>query len=366
MPAVLTSATELEVLGVRGWDDLVAAMPRPSPFLLHDWLTTWWRHQGDGLELAVHVAERGGRLAAALPLAETTTFPGAPVARFVGAPDSTLGDIVARDGEDAAVVHGLLEAALGRHGLLHLFSLAPDGHLAGAVDAAACAPRTRAPVLEMDDCWDDTFARKSSRRRRSLHRRRWRKLEATGRADFELARDGAALTDALEDAFAVHSLRWDGRPDVSTFGDERGRAFNRDALAALGRKGRVRILTLRLAGRPIAFTCWIALADRMFLYRQAFDPGHAELSPGILTTVEAMRTAAGEGARTVEFLRGTERYKLEYADRVDTLTEAIVSGRGLAAAVAGRSLAGRTRLRRAVEARRGTARKAVRSIVRSR
>ena len=25
-----------------GWDDLVLAMPRPSPFLLHDLCATWW------------------------------------------------------------------------------------------------------------------------------------------------------------------------------------------------------------------------------------------------------------------------------------------------------------------------------------
>ena len=25
------------------WDGLVRAMPRPSPFLLHGWLSAWWR-----------------------------------------------------------------------------------------------------------------------------------------------------------------------------------------------------------------------------------------------------------------------------------------------------------------------------------
>src|SRR5438045_9614908 len=29
------------------WDDLVRAMPRPSPFLLHCWLVEWWRHYGE-------------------------------------------------------------------------------------------------------------------------------------------------------------------------------------------------------------------------------------------------------------------------------------------------------------------------------
>ena len=40
------------------WDELVRAMPRPSPFLLHSWLLEWWRHYGRGADLAVHVAYR--------------------------------------------------------------------------------------------------------------------------------------------------------------------------------------------------------------------------------------------------------------------------------------------------------------------
>ena len=50
------------------WDELVRAMPRPSPFLLHSWLMEWWRHYGQDAELAVHVAYRGDRLVGALPL----------------------------------------------------------------------------------------------------------------------------------------------------------------------------------------------------------------------------------------------------------------------------------------------------------
>ena len=50
------------------WDDLVRAMERPSPFLVHAWLSEWWRHYGDGWTLAVHVVRQDGRLVGALPL----------------------------------------------------------------------------------------------------------------------------------------------------------------------------------------------------------------------------------------------------------------------------------------------------------
>jgi hypothetical protein len=49
-----TLSTESDFARLAGrWDELVRAMPRPSPFLLHDWLLEWWRHYGGEAGLAV-------------------------------------------------------------------------------------------------------------------------------------------------------------------------------------------------------------------------------------------------------------------------------------------------------------------------
>ena len=49
----VSSAAAFEELAEE-WDDLVREMPRASPFLLHAWLSEWWRHYGDTGTLAVH------------------------------------------------------------------------------------------------------------------------------------------------------------------------------------------------------------------------------------------------------------------------------------------------------------------------
>jgi CelD/BcsL family acetyltransferase involved in cellulose biosynthesis len=70
----------------------------------------------------------------------------------------------------------------------------------------------------------------------------------------------------------------------------------------------------------------------------AFDPSFGRLSPGAITTLDAIEIAAAEGAKRVEFLGGAERYKIELADHLEPLYQ----GFGLAgtfrgkAAVAGR------------------------------
>ena len=82
------------------WDDLVRAMPRPSPFLLHGWLTEWWRHYGGGAELAVDVCRHDGRLVGALPLIIRRRA-GLRVASFMGDRHAVLPDLLLSDDADS-------------------------------------------------------------------------------------------------------------------------------------------------------------------------------------------------------------------------------------------------------------------------
>ena len=96
----ITTIDEFEALAPE-WDDLVRAMPRPSPFLLHGWLAEWWRGYADGAEPIVHVARRDGRLAAALPLVVRRRA-GLRVASLMGDRQAVLGDLLvaADEGEE--------------------------------------------------------------------------------------------------------------------------------------------------------------------------------------------------------------------------------------------------------------------------
>ena len=85
----------------------------------------------------------------------------------------------------------------------------------------------------------------------------------------------------------------------------------------------------------------------MYVHRLAFDPELSRWSPGLVNTLDAIQSAAGEGMTRVEFLGGGERYKLELADAPRTA----LHGFGLASGVRGRAYAAaqlatiRTRLR---------------------
>lgn len=359
-PAAVERIADAEAFGglpANEWDALVLAAPRPSPFMLHAWLHEWLRHYGDEGEAVVLVSRRDGRLAGALPLFCTRRL-GLRVLAFVGTHQSALGDLLLRDPDDGATAQALVRAAASHpHDLADLFGL-PSASVLAATDAPLrLVERVEAPVLELGDGWESVYRAKTDSKKRNLHRRRRRQLSEQGsRLEVVRAQTIDDLRPALEDAFRLHELRWAGRPDGSGFATERGKAFNRAVLERLSRQGVARIVTLKLDGRPIAFHYWFSLGGRMYVFRLAFDPGLARFSPGLVNTLDALEWAADERLERVEYLGGGERYKLELADRLEPLHQAI----GLAATPQGelvvrarlRAIATRRRLKRSPRLRR--------------
>ena len=327
----ISSLDEFEALRDQ-WDDLVRAMPRPTPFLLHAWLETWWRHYGDGATLAVEVARQNGRLVGAVPLV-VRRYLGVPVARFLGGRQSALADLLLAADADPSVATKL-SARVGQSdgAYLDVYGLPRDSRLAQTLGPSLhVIERVEAPVLDLTDGWDAVYREKTSSKKRNLHRRRRRQLSELGQLDVHVARTPEDLQTALEDAFRLHMLRWEGRPDGSGFVTPAGQGFHRAALRRLAEQDVARIVLLNLGGQAIAFHYYLAFEGRMYVHRLGFDPAFARYSPGLVNTLDTIEAAAAEGLHRVEFLGGAERYKVELADGFDPLCHGLGLARGLRA-----------------------------------
>ncbi len=328
----------------QGWDGLVRAMPRPSPFMLHGWLLQWWRHHGNGAALTVHVAHRDDNLVAALPLFVRRGL-GGRVARFLGGVDSALADLLVAENEDEnsdAAIGVANQAAHAGFDFADLFGLPADNRLSRALGPARLQllERVEAPVLDLVGDWDAVYRAKTTSKRRNQNARARKRLASLGTLEVAVARRSGELEPALEEALRLHALRWEGRPDRSGFTTPTGLQFHRAALRALAALDIPRIVTLKLDGRAVAYHYYFALAGRMYVHNLGFDPAFAEYSPGLLATLEAIKAGATEGLSRVEFLGGAERYKLALADRLEPMHQGI----GLAQTPLGRVMAGaRTR-----------------------
>ncbi|HEX2496336.1 MAG TPA: GNAT family N-acetyltransferase [Gaiellaceae bacterium] len=334
------------------WDELVRTMPRPSPFLLHSWLLQWWRHYGRGAALAVHVAYRGDHLVGALPLC-TRRRSGLRVSEFVGGTWAILADALVAPGEDAqAVVAALAARAVeGEHDFADLFGLPGSSRLLAALPQGSLrlVQRLEAPVCDLGPSWEAAYTSRLSSKTRSERRRRLRQLEKLGTVESEVARSKEEIARAVEDAFVVHELRWRGRRDASGFITETGKRFHRAALLALADQDVARGLTIRLDGRPIAFSLYLQLAGRSYGLNMAFDPAYAPYGAGSEAKLQAIEASWSEGVRRIEMLGTAAEHKRRFTDRFEPVYEGI----GLARTRRGRAATGAVlagiRLRRALK-----------------
>jgi CelD/BcsL family acetyltransferase involved in cellulose biosynthesis len=320
------------------WDELARAATRPSPNLLHAWLLSWWRHYGsDRGTLAVHVAYREGKLVGALPLC-VLRGRGLSVLTFIGGDDISMADILLVEGESASTGEELARRATSaEHDFADFHGLPASSRLKSALGSTRLEliMRAEAPVLELKGLdWETVYKDRLSSNQRALHRRRFRQLSKIGKLETTVARSADELAPALEDAFRVHVLRWQGRPDHSGFATETGKRFEREMTAALAELDVPRIVTLKLDGRAIAFAYYFALEGRMYCHRMGFDPELGRYSPGVINRFDALETAFAEGATRVEFFGGTERFKMELADQ----TEPLYEGLGLSRSLAGKAV----------------------------
>jgi CelD/BcsL family acetyltransferase involved in cellulose biosynthesis len=300
------------------WDELVRAMRKPTPFLLHGWVKAWLRHYADDAEPAIHIARRGSRLVAALPFVVRRRW-GLRVASFVG-DEYPFVDVLLAPDEKLETARALVNYAVTKHDCASLGMVSAESTIVEACGTRLeLVPRVGAPVLDISEGFEHVYFEKYTKKARREHTRRQRKLAELGKVEIDVARTPEEIEAALEDAFRLHALRWQGRFDLSTFGTEQGIRFHREALRGLAESGAAHLQMLRLDGRAIAFRCNLAAGQRMFFYRSAFDPVYYGSAPGVITVLEAIKKAASEGFTAIEFLGGTQPYKLELADRVEQL-----------------------------------------------
>jgi CelD/BcsL family acetyltransferase involved in cellulose biosynthesis len=335
--------TDVSALGQidTAWDTLVEGMPRPSPYLFSAWVIAWLGEQAFASQPYVLVAERGGELAGFAPFVMRRAGR-TRVAMFAGAHESALADIVVAPGEPPETARMLLGALPGSSmDALDVFGLPGNSVLAEAAGSRLrVIERVESPVTEMPDGWDEAYTRHTSSNRRNQDRRRERQLEELGTLETSLATTSEAVLRDLPDAFALHHLRWQGRPDGSTFGLAAGQRFQQVALPQLADEGRFAMLTLRLDGRPIAFHCWFVAGTSIYLHRNAFDASLSRYGPGLVALRRSLAAASERGARRIEYLGGAEQFKRDLADRFEPLHQ----GFGLARGPAGRAYVARAQL----------------------
>ena len=145
---------------------------------------------------------------------------------------------------------------------------------------------------------------------------------------FRLCADQQELDACLEQHAALNVARRRHMRHPSFFRHPVYRACSERAMRRFWAAGRLRLLLLEVAGRPVGFQPFLVYRQRVYLLTPAWSLEYAQYDVGHLLFVQAMSVAVGEGAREADFLLGTDAYKSRYAtQRRDLLNVTAWRGR---------------------------------------
>jgi CelD/BcsL family acetyltransferase involved in cellulose biosynthesis len=287
------------------WDRLVALAPIPAPFL-----RSWWLEamalRGDACFLLVTAR---GDLIGGLALERRRAL-GLPVLRALGAgplnPDHL--DLVAAAGQEG-VVAAALRTELHRRGsrLIDLAGIAVGHRLQPALgDRPLVTEDEEAPWVPLPATYDEYRATLPPILRNSIRR-------STNR----LARQGDVAFRVVGSPDVERSLARLRVLHAEQFGPDSGFIEEFERFSAAARAGHplgeIRLFELWVGDQVAAVDVAFTVCGRMSYYQGGRSLDDRFSGAGTVLMAGGFEWACGSGLREVDFLRGTEPYKTQWA-----------------------------------------------------
>jgi CelD/BcsL family acetyltransferase involved in cellulose biosynthesis len=280
-------------------------------FQSHQWLAAWVADMGSAYELKVGLAwwDRE-RLAAILPMA-IHKFLGLRILEWAG---QAVCDYCEGIGAPSDI--DFVWASLLRSGGVDIVRLKNIASARTAAMEFFAGPLVQdGSCLKIASRWasGDAWFRTLNKKKRSNYLRGQRILEEQGaismtchqtfpdkallRRLFDLKKVWLRVTD--QESYLID----EAHPDRLT-----------NLTQALAQTGRLRLFAITCGDDIVAASINIAEGVSICAFFAAYDPKYDRASPGILLMTAYTRWAFDNGFREVDYLRGDERYKLEFAN----------------------------------------------------
>ncbi len=362
------------------WEALAAG----QPFRSFDWLTCWWQHYGPkegprstltttGKDLYVLACFDGEQLVGLAPWYRSLT-PYGRVLRALGSGEvcSDYLGLLCLPGQEAEVATALAcflsEARSAGSPLLRPDSwdlllltgqdaddlallqlcqkLRAGGHSVAQRAGARTwrislpTPESPAPLLpnaplplgvvevlppEAEHRWEAYLATLSASHRSRI-RRALRRAEGL---ELQLVETEGERALALQTLYQLHQQRRLQVGEPGAFASPRNRAFHEAVTQKLLAAGRLRLLVLSQAGRPVGALYALAGGGVLYGYQSGLDPQAMSLEPGRILHASMILRALHEGATAYDLLRGDEPYKAHFRAEPVASCELLIAHRHL-------------------------------------
>jgi CelD/BcsL family acetyltransferase involved in cellulose biosynthesis len=152
---------------------------------------------------------------------------------------------------------------------------------------------TRA-LLRCGDAAEDYIRDAVSSRKLKELRRQERRLAERGELRFESLSPGGDIAPAIDEFLQLERAGWKGSEGTAISCRQAHAAFFAELVQQTSRAQRLRVITLRLGGRPIAMKCNFLTPPGAFAFKIAYAEELSQYSPGVLLELENIRRVHAE------------------------------------------------------------------------
>jgi CelD/BcsL family acetyltransferase involved in cellulose biosynthesis len=307
------------------WDGALRRSGEDNPFLLSEFILTWWKHYGRGRRLRILIIREGGRLVGGLPLYDhghgLLDFPGGIAANYtewlcVDSPQRLWPVLL-------AALAGRLDwrrIRLSRYRQSRLSSSGGELLAMAQAQGILCdlyeSGRTYLMVLsaEARDC-----LRHLPPRLRTYLRRAERECARFGPVALQSSTQWETVREwfAAYCRFSVASFRVRGQD--SAFADETRRRFFRDFLERACRNGYLDANVLTAGPRILAIHFGYSTGDHLNYVLTTFDHELSRWRPGHLLIAKLVELAARRRNPLIDFFTGETLYKRQWSNRQEAV-----------------------------------------------
>jgi len=305
------------------WNDLLAKSKDNDVFSTWEWLSSWWRHFGEGRKLRVLLVNDNNKIVAIAPLMWSKYnflhFGSFTKIEFIGSPQSDYNNFILIKRKMKCL--RLFLDYLNEHNDWDYLELSDISESTVSMKLLRQMPSEEllggrleekvtflCPYMNLPDSMEMFMSRLSGNMRRNL-RRRMRRLSEKYRVEVRTHADFSSIEEAMNAFYKLHQKRWGIQGFPGVFAEKRLRDFHLDVARHLAEKGWLSLYFLIANDDPIAAIYSFDYKQKKYEYLTGFDPEYSQYGVGNLIR----RYVAGEcirrGLKEYDLMRGAEPYK---------------------------------------------------------
>lgn len=323
----VTSGTDLLALR-EPWRDLLSRNRPDSPFLTHEWMSSWWEHFGEGRTLAVLVVQDGDRIVGIVPWCVGRTARAFGLFRKLGFLGTGLSDYLGcLLPEPGPVLDAVADALLDRPADWDYLDLrempnreVADGlasRLAARGLACEILPDSGCLYIPIDSDWPTWRSQRMGKRAGQHMARRRKRMREAGDVQVRVFEEIPADLAPLRAIAAMpQSDTYRGERRESIFSDGAKRAFFEEITRLFSERGWLHLATMTVNGRMAGYHYGFLYGGKYLHYFTGFDPEFAHLSPGRVLMDGILQDCFERGLAEIDFLRGVESWKEPLTDQL--------------------------------------------------